>query len=70
VTLRYIIEEGGNYKSTRGEGSKAGASPSKLPANKGRCRRTCPGLGSPTLKKRRRRNFWGEANVKVMDRYV
>jgi len=69
VTLRYIIEEGGNYKSIRGEGSKAGASPSKLPANKGRCRRTCPGLGSPTLKKRRRRNFWGEANVKVMDMY-
>lgn len=70
VTLQYIMEEGGNQKSTRGKGSKVEASPSELPANKGRCRRTCPGLGSPTLKKRRRRNFWGEANVKVMDRYV
>ena len=55
VTLQYIMEEGGNQKSTRGKGSKVEASPSELPANKGRCRRTCPGLGSPALKKRRRR---------------
>jgi len=56
VTLQYIMEEGGNQKSTRGKGSKVEASPSELPANKGRCRRTCPGLeGNSALKKRRRR---------------
>ena len=56
VTSQYIIEEGENYKFIEGEGSKAGASPSKLPANKGRCRRTRPGLGRDSaLKKRGRR---------------
>ena len=56
VTSQYIIEEGENYKFTEGEGSKAGASPSKLPANKGGYRRTRPGLGNKSvLKKRGRR---------------
>jgi len=55
VTIGSLVEEGGNHKSTKGKGSKVEASPSELPTRKSRYRRTCPGLGSPTLKKRKKR---------------
>ena len=55
VTIGSLLEEGGNQKSTKGKGSMVKASSPKLPVQKNRCRRTCPGLGSPALKKRRRR---------------
>ena len=56
VTPRYIMEESGKYKSTKGEGSKVEASLPKLLANKGGYRRTRPGLGNKSvLKKRGRR---------------
>jgi len=55
VTIGFLMEEGGNRKSTKGKGSMVKASSSKLPVQKNGCRRTCPGLGSPALKKRRRR---------------
>jgi len=55
VTIGSLLEEGGNRKSTKGKGSMVKASSPKLPVQENRCRRTCPGLGSPALKKRRRR---------------
>jgi len=55
VTIGSLMEEGGKQKSTRGRGSKVEASPSELPAQKSRYRRTCPGLGSPALKKREKK---------------
>ena len=55
VTIGSLLEEGGNQKSTKGKGSMVKASSSKLPVQENRCRRTCPGLGSSALKKRRRR---------------
>ena len=55
VTIGSLMEEGGNHKSTKGKGSKVEASPSELPTQESRYRRTCPGLGSPTLKKRKKR---------------
>ncbi len=55
VTIGSLLEEGGNQKSTKGKGSMVKASSPKLPVQENRYRRTCPGLGSPALKKRRRR---------------
>jgi len=55
VTIGSLMEEGGNQKSTKGKGSMVKASSSELPVQESGCRRTCPGLGSPALKKRRRR---------------
>jgi len=55
VTIGSLMEEGGKQKSTRGRGSKVEASPSELPTQKSRYRRTCPGLGSPSLKKREKK---------------
>ena len=55
VTIGPLLEEGGNQKSTKGKGSMVKASSPKLPVQENGCRRTCPGLGSPALKKRRKR---------------
>ena len=55
VTIGSLLEEGGNQKSTKGKGSMVKASSPKLPVQENGCRRTCPGLGSSALKKRRRR---------------
>ena len=55
VTIGSLLEEGGNQKSTKGKGSMVKASSPELPVQENGCRRTCPGLGSPALKKRRRR---------------
>ena len=55
VTIGSLLEEGGNQKSTKGKGSMVKASSPKLPVQENGYRRTCPGLGSPALKKRRRR---------------
>ena len=55
VTIGSLMEEGGNHKSTKGKGSKVEASPSELPTQKSRYRRTCPGLGSSALKKREKK---------------
>ena len=55
VTIGYLLEEGGNQKSTKGRGSMVKASSPKLPVQENGYRRTCPGLGSSALKKRRRR---------------
>ena len=65
VTIGSLLEEGGKYASTKGEGSKVEASLPKLPASNGRYRRTRPGLGrNSTLKKegrrRRRRGSFDE----------
>jgi len=55
VTIGSLLEEGGNQKSTRGKGSMVKASSPELPVQENGYRRTCPGLGSSALKKRRRR---------------
>ena len=55
VTIGSLLEEGGNEKSTKGKGSMVKASSPELPVQENGYRRTCPGLGSPALKKRRRR---------------
>ena len=55
VTIGSLLEEGGNQKSTKGKGSMVKASSPELPVQENGYRRTCPGLGSPALKKRRRR---------------
>ena len=55
VTIGSLLEEGGNQKSARGKGSMVKASSPELPVQENGYRRTCPGLGSPALKKRRRR---------------
>ena len=55
VTIGSLMEEGGNQKSTEGKGSMVKASSPKLPVQENGYRRTCPGLGNPALKKRRRR---------------
>ncbi len=55
VTIGSLLEEGGNRKSTKGKGSMVKASSPELPVQENGYRRTCPGLGSPALKKRRRR---------------
>ena len=55
VTIGSLMEEGGNQKSTEGKGSMVKASSPELPVQENGYRRTCPGLGSPALKKRRRR---------------
>ena len=55
VTIGSLLEEGGNQNSTKGKGSMVKASSPELPVRENGCRRTCPGLGSPALKKRRRR---------------
>ena len=55
VTIGSLLEEGGNQNSTKGKGSMVKASSPKLPVQENGYRRTCPGLGSPALKKRRRR---------------
>jgi len=55
VTIGSLMEEGGNHKSTKGKGSMVKASSPELPVRENGYRRTCPGLGNPALKKRRRR---------------
>jgi len=55
VTIGSLLEEGGNQESTKGKGSMVKASSPELPVQENGCRRTCPGLGSSALKKRRRR---------------
>ncbi len=55
VTIGSLLEEGGNQMSTRGKGSMVKTSSPELPVQKNGYRRTCPGLGNPALKKRRRR---------------
>ena len=55
VTIGSLLEEGGNQKSTKGKESTVKASSPELPVQENGYRRTCPGLGNPALKKRRRR---------------
>jgi len=59
VTIGFLLEEGGNQNSTKGKGSMVKASSPELPVQENGCRRTCPGLGSPALKKRRRQRKRG-----------